>query len=426
MLKEIENSLMPAIGIEGYPIKKAHILEQMERYGVPGCSIALIEEGKIAWTKAYGQAKKGIPLSTETLFQTGSFTKSITALASLILVDEGKLSLNQDINTQLRSWKMPENSYTAFNKVCLKHLLSHTSGCNIIAFDGYCHTASLPSLQQILDGNTPAQNPPIRVGAIPGSAISYSGGGYVVVQQLIEDATGLPFSSFIESRILKPLKMKNTTFDDKAKNLASGHIDTTRVIEGDFRRYPEKAASGLWSTPTDFAQFLIYLQSAFLEELPRPLIPKTLLDLMTTPFIFPFGLGLVVDGERENFEINHRGRTCGYTCGFVLFPHLKKGAVIMTNADNANLLISEIFRSIAKIYHWPSQGIKIKSKIVLPQNTLDRYVGKYIQEGSLSDPTLFKENNSLSIRADRELPTNSTPKQPTLSSLLKTVLKSHF
>jgi CubicO group peptidase (beta-lactamase class C family) len=399
-IKEIENSLMPAIGIEGSSIKKAHIIEQMQHYGVPGCSIAVIDEGKIAWAKAYGNAKKGIPLTTESLFQTGSFSKSISALASLMLVHEGKLHLNKDINEQLRSWKFPETPYTLLSKVSLQHLLSHTSGCNIIAFDGYPHLSPLPSLKEILEGNTPAKNPPIRISAIPGSKISYSGGAYVVVQQLIEDATGLPFDSFIESRILKRLKMENSTFSDPIKNWASGHIDVDRILEGEFRRYPEKAASGLWSTPCDFSKFLIHLQNALLEKSHDPLIPKTLLDLMITPSIFPFGLGLVIDGEKENFEINHRGRTCGYTCGFVLFPYLKKGAVIMTNADNANLLISEIFRSIANVYNWPSQKIQIKQKTELKENILDAYLGKYVLHDRTSAATVFKENHSLFIKAE--------------------------
>lgn len=225
----VENGLTPAIRVSGEPMIIQNIEEKMKEFHVPAASIAVINKGKIEWAKAYGVISSDNSHATnlETRFQAGSVSKPIAAYAILSLVNQHALELDQNVNHYLGSWQIPENEYTTINKVTLRHLLSHTSGCNVIGFDGYTQGEQLPTILQTLDGIKPANNPPVRVEFTPGSKMSYSGGGYNIAQQLVEDITKLPFSLFIHNVLLSPLKMHQSTFDylnaDVDANIAFAH-----------------------------------------------------------------------------------------------------------------------------------------------------------------------------------------------------------
>ncbi len=140
------------------------IEERMAHYGVPGVSIAVIHDGKVAWTKAYGIVDKETrePVTTRTLFQAGSISKPVAAYGALKAVELGKLGLDEDVNRYLTSWKLEENEFTRQKKVTLAHLLSHTGGVTVHGFPGYSPDLPVPlwfrysmeSLLPILPGYT--------------------------------------------------------------------------------------------------------------------------------------------------------------------------------------------------------------------------------------------------------------------------------
>ena len=147
----------------------------MQKRHITGLSMAVIQDGKIVKAKGFGLAEKAlnVPVTTSTLFQAGSISKSVAALGALHLVGREKLSLDEDVNLKLRAWKVPENELTKAKKVTLRRILSHSAGLTVHGFPGYALDKPVPTLLQVLDGAEPANTPAIRVDIVPGSKLRY-------------------------------------------------------------------------------------------------------------------------------------------------------------------------------------------------------------------------------------------------------------
>jgi CubicO group peptidase (beta-lactamase class C family) len=243
------------------PPLKIDLQELMKMYRVPAVSVAVIDNFQIDWAKAYGVTDPGgtNPATTKTLFQAGSISKPVASAAALYLVAQRKLSLDEDMNQKLISWKVPENEFTKEQKVTLRRLLSHSSGANVESgFGGYDIDEPLPTLKQILKGEKPANNGPIRVDFVPGSRCRYSNGAFAIVQQLLIDVTGKPFPLLMRELVLEKIGMADSTFEqplppERAVFATSGTYPDGTTMHGKWHVYPEMAAAGLWTTPTDLA-----------------------------------------------------------------------------------------------------------------------------------------------------------------------------
>jgi CubicO group peptidase (beta-lactamase class C family) len=268
-VKRIESGLLPAVLIEGEPVQGMNLLERMRFYEVPAVSIAFIDRGKVAWTRAYGYADAGSKrkATADTVFQAASISKSVVAAAALRLVQDGKLNLDQNVNEKLGSWTVPDNNYTREQKVTLRRILSHSAGLTVTGFPGYSAGDAIPAISQILNGETPANTPAVRVDAVPGTIWRYSGGGYTVLQLLLTEITGESFPQLTSNLVLRPTGMSHSTFEQNLpiglrSQAAMGYRDGKQV-EGGFHIYPEMAAAGLWTTPSDLARFAIEIQKAY-------------------------------------------------------------------------------------------------------------------------------------------------------------------
>src|SRR5215469_9349106 len=213
-LDRIVNRLLPAAIIKGQPLPFMRLPERMKYYNVPEVSIAFFDHGKVAWARGYGIADRATnsPVNPDTLFQAASISKSVTAFAALRLVQQGKLNLDEDVNLRLVSWKVPDNEFTKTEKVTLRRLLSHTAGTTVPSLGGYKTGEYMPTTLQVLNGER-TSNEPVRVDHVPGKEFRYSGGGYVIVQQLMMDVTGKSFSALMHDLVLEPLGMTNSTFE---------------------------------------------------------------------------------------------------------------------------------------------------------------------------------------------------------------------
>ena len=194
------------------------------------------------------------PVTVKTLFQAGSISKPVAATGTLYLVQHGALSLNQDVNHALKTWKVPENEFTASQKVTLRRILSHSAGLTVHGFPGYAVGEPLPTLVQIFNGEKPANTAPIRVDFVPGSKSRYSGGGVTIEQQLIVDVTGKPFPVFMHDTVLAPMGMNESTYQQPlpptlAVLAASGTRADGKTIPGKWHVYPEMAAAGPGQPP---------------------------------------------------------------------------------------------------------------------------------------------------------------------------------
>lgn len=209
-IQRVENGLTP---------EKASIAERLKHYKVPGASVAVIAGGALEWARDYGvtSAEGGKPVTADTLFQAASISKPVAAMVALRLVEQGKLSLDEDVNVKLRSWKVPENEFTKTEKVTLRRLLNHSAGLTVHGFRGYGADEPVPSLIEVLDGKRPANSAAIRVDITPGSKGRYSGGGYEVMQQLVIDVTGRPFPQLARELVLAPLGMSHSTYEHRCR-----------------------------------------------------------------------------------------------------------------------------------------------------------------------------------------------------------------
>lgn len=345
------------------PVRADHvddvIAAQMKERGIPGVALAVIENSTIVREQAYGWSDKGrrIAVTTATLFQAASVSKAVSAMGALRLVEEGKVSLDGNINGKLRSWSLPENEFTREHPVTLRLILSHNAGITVHGFEGYRPGAAIPTLLQILDGKRPANSPPIRVDEVPGSQYRYSGGGYLVMQQMMIDATGQPFAEYMERAVLKPLGMTSSTFvqpvpDGWASRAATGHTGLPpKPVAGRWRIKPELAAGGLWTTAGDLARWLIGVQKS-LAGTSNPVLSKSMTREMLTKQAGFTGLGFNIGGDPLRF--GHNGSNVGYEAVTVAFADTGQGAAIMINA-NADVEVWKniVIEAIGEQYHWP-------------------------------------------------------------------------
>lgn len=343
-----------AVFADGTPSKAFNrwLLREMQQNQVPGVSIAVVRDYKIEWAMGYGYAnvKTEDPVTEQTIFQAGSISKPVTAMAVLKAVQDHKLNLDDDVNQFLTSWKIPESKFTEDYKVTVAELLSHSAGINIPGFFGYASTDKIPTLLEILEGTAPAQSPPIRVIASPGARYEYSGGGYTILQQIMVDTYKKPFDSLMDEMILQPLGMTRSTFkqplpSDLADQIALAYRPGYESVEGGPHIYPEQAAAGLWTTPFDLAKFMISLQAAVRGQSNQILNPIYARDMITKQ-IDHMGLGFMVNMNKygqpspRGRYFMHGGQNEGYKNLMVGSINGGYGMIIMTNMTPDSKLVA--------------------------------------------------------------------------------------
>ncbi len=360
---EVAASPLPALAAETLRRieaveRRAEIASLMARLGVPGASVAVVRGGELDWARGYGVAAAGEaqPVTPETLFQAASVSKPVAAAAALRLAEEGKLALDGEVNDALDGWTLRHCGSGEPQAVTLRQLLSHTAGVTVHGFTGYAAGERVPSLAAVLEGSAPANSEPICVDLEPGTAFRYSGGGYCVVQRLIEAATGEPFPAAMRGLVLEPLAMTSSTFEQPlpaslAGRAASGHRSGRRPVPGRWHTYPEMAAAGLWTTPTDLARFVLGLRAAAAGA-GRALLRRETVEAMWAAQADGMGLGWFLEGEGADLRILHGGSNEGFRCLLVAYPYRGDGAVVMTNSDTGGPLAEAILVAIAHVYGW--------------------------------------------------------------------------
>ncbi len=381
-VESVENGLLQAVVMEGEAPKRMALGGRMEYYGVPGLSIAVIDAYRVEWARGYGvlEAGRSAPVDVNALFQAASISKPVTALGALSLVQRGALSLDGDVNGPLRSWKLPQNELTHGHPVSLRRILSHTAGLNVSGFPGYPPGSELPTLPQILDGVGPANTDAVRVVQEPGSRFEYSGGGTTILQQVICDVTGQPFPDVMSEAVLAPLEMGLSTFQqplpDRLRAAAAvGHRADGNVVEGGWHVYPEMAAAGLWTTPSDLARFAIELLAGWSGRSTRILAQDTAREMLTLQEGGPVGLGPFLEGSGPSACFFHSGSNEGYRCELVGVLERGQGAVVMANSDGGQPLVTEVLNAVADVYGWPFS--RVRTAIALDPSLYDRYAGEY-------------------------------------------------
>jgi CubicO group peptidase (beta-lactamase class C family) len=315
----------------------------MEIFAVPGLSVAVFDGHQLLWAKGFGVREMGRPepVTLDTLFQAGSISKPVSAMAALRYVEAGRWGLDEEINSRLVSWKLPSNELQREQKVTLRRLLSHNAGTTVHGFPGYAVGSAVPTLVRVLDGAPPANTAAVRVDIVPGSRVRYSGGGTSIVQLMMVDQLKKPFPAIMREAVLAPLDMNASTFDqpltpDRAGLTATGTRSSGKSVEGRWHVYPEMAAAGLWTTPRDLTKLAIEV---------------SLTRQMLTVQAGNFGLGFALDPKAGWF--GHNGADEGFQAYLRAFTGTGRGIVMMANSDNGFSVFEVLAAAIARAHGWP-------------------------------------------------------------------------
>lgn len=393
-IARIESGLRPSVALADAPLKTARLQDEMARLGVPGVSVAVIRDGKLAWTRGYGVAWTGGPAVTpDTLFQAASISKPVAAMAALSMTaqmtaqmmapmpaqmtEQNKLTLDATVDTLLTGWKLPQGA----GKPTVRQLLSHTGGTSVSGFPGYAAGQPVPTLPQVLDGAAPANTKRVRVEVAPGSAWRYSGGGYTLLQLAMTDVAGQPFATLMHETVLKPLGMRDSTFEQPlpaalGPRAARAHDRDGKPYAGNAHTYPEQAAAGLWTTPRDLATFAMAIQAGAAGRETGVLSPA-LTRTMLTPVMNDYALGLQIDSRQAATTFGHGGSNAGFRGGMVATIDGGDGAVVLTNGDNGGEIAADLIRAIAAEYKWSAHQTRLRTAVTLAPAAVKSLVGRY-------------------------------------------------
>ena len=437
-VQHVISGLRPSIAVKGEAPVQWTLAERMQHYHIPGASIAVIDSGRIVWARGFGlkQTGTGDSVTATTIFQAGSVSKPTFALGVMRLVQDGRLDLDENVNVKLTSWKVPDNKFTATEKVTLRRILSHNAGLTVHGFPGYEAGTPVPTVVQVLNGEKPANTLPVRVDTFPGAISRYSGGGTTIAMLLVTDVTGKPFPEFMQATVLGPAGMTHSTYEQplpaaRRVDAASGYRGSGDVVKGNYHTYPEMSAAGLWTTPSDLATLAIDLQKTYAGQWDKIVSQATFKQMLTVQKAL-FGIGYELAGTGHDLEFDHGGSDEGFITSFIAYAERGQGAMIMTNSDNGGFLINEILPSIAEEYGWPSHCQEVRTVVAKSPQALAALVGVYrfkspdyqfmdtvtVQNGKLmmsageamsrtellagTDSTFFTRDEGISVVFDRD------------------------
>ena len=393
---------------------KLTINELMARFNVPGVSIAVIRDQQIHWAKGYGVADvaTGAPVNTETMFQAASMSKPVAAMGVLRAVQDGLFTLDDDINRILTSWKLDGGEYTRQRPVTPRMLTSHISGLGDgFGFPGYDPSDSIPTVVQILQGNKLSNVGVLFMERPPMTLMEYSGGGVMLMQQALSDARKRPFADIMRDDVLRPIGMTRSTYEQPLpqsfdRNAARAHSSEGKSMGAKWHVYPEQAAAGLWTTPSDLARFLIEVQRSAAGQSNR-VLSRTLVQEMLSPVgVGDYAVGFAISKIGQGWYFSHGGSNWGFRATMIAHKSNGYGLVIMTNADQGGAVASELSRRIQLAYQWDSfaqpapRGYRPpveRLEITVAEDILRAYVGEY-QLAAQRSLTITLENGRLQVQ----------------------------
>jgi CubicO group peptidase (beta-lactamase class C family) len=344
----------------------AYVPEKLEQLNLPGCAIALIEDAQPVTIKTYGMADVAAarPIEANTLFQIASISKSVTAWGIMKLVEAGKLDLDAPISRYLTRWQLPPSEFDN-EAVTPRLLLMHFGGTSLSGCGGTPYDQTWYTAEDILYGRTPPLDEgqvnyalkwdmdpnqygqPVHLIHEPGTTFEYSGGGFTILELIIEEITGQSFTEFMSAAILDPLGMTESSFelrDSQRERVATPYSDALEPIP--LYRTNGKAAGGMYSTIEELASFACAeMQGAGGEAPGRGVLTPASVAEMLRPdryaetqmdMVFDTGLGHYVLDLGDIRAIQHTGGNPGWRTVYTVVPARKLGFVCLINSAGGN------------------------------------------------------------------------------------------
>lgn len=329
----------------------------LNEFLVPGAAISIIDDGEIVLQKGYGYSNidNKTKVSITTGFNIGSISKTVAAWGIIKLVQEGKIDLDAPAEKYLTRWHLPKSEFDS-NKVTIRRLLSHTAGLSLHGYPGWSPKDQLPTIEESLNGKNNGPGP-VEIILEPGTKWKYSGGGYSILQLIIEEVTKQKFEDFMLTEILHPLGMKNTSFtiDDYIMSLSSREYNMFGE-EIDFELFTAKAAAGLHTTIEDFSKLALASLHQN-EKYSQNILSANYLEQMMKPASASndsYGLGYQVNSIPKHSMIlyGHGGANTGWRALFMVNPITNDGFIMFTNGGSGNKVYGQI---ICEWINWVSQ-----------------------------------------------------------------------
>ena len=361
-----------------------YIKSLMQRQHLPGLSLVVINDHKIAKVQGYGLAniELNVPVTPETVFKIGSVSKQFIATGIMLLAQEGKLKLDDNINIYL------DGAPDTWKPITISHLLTHTSGIvrEAPGFDPL-------KIQNDADVIKTAYELPLRF--TPGEKYEYCNVGYFTLAEIIRKVSGKPWGEYLSERLFKPLGMNATRTTDM-RDLVSHRANGYRWSNGKFENsaiYLALRPSGAFlSTVLDLAKW----EEALANE---KVLKHAELDQMWTPVKLnngkteAYGFGWQLDDVRGHKLVNHGGSLPGFRAEFSRYVDDKLTVIVLTNGDNANAFA--IARGIANLFI--PNLLPMRNLARIDPKVLDAYVGQY-QVNQSPILTIAREGNKLTIQ----------------------------
>lgn len=326
-------------------------------------SIAVMENGQLS-AKCYSVAGDNV----ETAFQACSISKAANAVATMKLIDEGRLALNGTLLELLPQEYLdiildgsPPSQRSLIKSITVKQLLSHTGGLAPGGFPGYSSSAAVPTMHEIVAGKKPANTTRFRLVSLPGHKFEYSGAGSTLLQLILEAVTGKEYRDLVRELVLAPLNMTRSFYNSRKeedKNIARTYRTGFTECDANHHYFPELAAAGLWTTPTDLLKLIRDVQKSISGE--GGLLKQETATEMLEEIDGGFSLGWqsrksnpAVFGHSGSNEPGFRSLSMGFLDQKNNNALSKSGIVVMTNADTGDLLRAQCMQAISALKGWP-------------------------------------------------------------------------
>lgn len=381
-IARVEAGLLPPILLKGESRVGMSLQDRMAHYRVPGISIAVLDTGVLVWARSWGVVHDGgsAAVTPETLFQAGSISKMVAAMLTLRLASQGRLELDDSVNTRLKSWQLPASDRGGAQAVTTRHLLTHSAGLTPVTYTGVEPTSRIPTTLELLQGKGQPAIPAVARVEPPGRRFSYSNSAYLVLHQLLTDVSGESFDALARAEFFVPLRMTGTTFASLLpaplfERAAWGHGEQQQPIASKGLVVPG-AVGGLWTTPSDLARLLAAFFVSYRGGTNGLVAPALAREAMRAQ-VESQGLCGAVEGSGSALRISQAGAMPGFSADLVAYPELGRGAVVMINAGGrSGGLARELLRAIAAEYDWPGYLVEYEGADVQP-DALAEVAGQY-------------------------------------------------